>query len=267
MACFGYHVWVVPFRRATSVPQPNIERRQPRWFCVETMQDGTLSPMVRKYRQHVNPLSRKHRTPVDLDPEWPATSYRTLEQNFHVDIGCAGGRFCLEMAKRYPDWNFLGVEIREPPVIKARHRLKETGLGNVDFLRCNVNVDGRELLSRLPKGSLRTVSILFPDPWFKTRHRKRRVVKPELVVWIAQFMVPGGRVVLHSDVLDISVDMRREFEVSPYFSSEDGDPEAWVEYNSFEVASERETLVLEEGRPVYRKVYTRLGTSEALDCL
>mmetsp|Transcript_10640 Transcript_10640/g.21416 ORF Transcript_10640/g.21416 Transcript_10640/m.21416 type:complete len:308 (+) Transcript_10640:3420-4343(+) len=219
--------------------------------------DTHLAIPFRKVRQHVNPLSRRHATPTDWSPDWPRSAYHCFDQKFHLDIGSAGGRFCLDMAKRNPDCNFLGVEIREPMVERARARSAAETLPNVEFVKGNMNVDGEEILSRLPRGSLQTVSILFPDPWFKKRHHKRRVVQPSLVHWLALYMPNDGRVVLHTDVLEVAEQMRDVFRLNAYFVPEDGDQDAWVDTNVFEVASERERLVVEEGLPVYRKVYIR----------
>jgi tRNA (guanine-N7-)-methyltransferase len=82
------------------------------------------------------------------------------------------------MAQLETNWNFLGLEIREPLVIDANKLRDELGLTNLHYLFCNVNNSAQSLLSSLPNKSLERVTIQFPDPWFKNRHAKRRVVQP-----------------------------------------------------------------------------------------
>ena len=89
--------------------------------------------MVRvRVRQHVNPLSQKYSQPF-IPPDWQ-TIYGQPNQPMHLDIGCARGRFVLEMAKRYPEINFLGVEIRRPLVDEANERRDLQQLNNLHYL-------------------------------------------------------------------------------------------------------------------------------------
>ena len=76
-----------------------------------------------RVRQHVNPLSSKYRKSVSL-PSWDQV-YANPSLGFHLDLGCARGRFLLEMAQTQVDRNYLGVEIREPLVIIRRNVLLE----------------------------------------------------------------------------------------------------------------------------------------------
>ena len=84
-----------------------------------------------RVRQHVNPLSKKYQTPVS-PPDWTKV-YAQTTQPLHLDIGCARGEFLFEMARLQPDWNFLGLEIREPLVDKAQALVSELGLSNLHF--------------------------------------------------------------------------------------------------------------------------------------
>ena len=68
-----------------------------------------------RVRQHVNPLSQKYSSVIEA-PDW-AKIYRNPQQPLHLDIGCARGKFLLQIAQIQPDINFLGVEIREALVM------------------------------------------------------------------------------------------------------------------------------------------------------
>lgn len=98
------------------------------------------------------------------------------------------------------------------------------------------------------------VTIQFPDPQFKKKHKKRRMVQPPLVAAIAQYLEPGARVFIQSDVEEVAVEMREAFAEHGAFvdQSEDGQ---WMQDNPMGVRTEREMLVLSQGLPVYRTVF------------
>lgn len=205
-----------------------------------------------RVRQHVNPLSDKYQQPAPV-PEWEKV-YADLNQPLHLDIGCARGQFVLEMAQQFPQWNFLGLEIREPLVIQANKLREEAGLTNLHYLFCNANNSARSLLQSLPANVLQRVSIQFPDPWFKKRHQKRRVVQPELVAELAKFLIPGGTVFLQSDVEAVAIEMSDRFQEHPAFVRQS---QEWLAENPLGIQTERERSTLERGEPVYRAVFER----------
>jgi tRNA (guanine-N7-)-methyltransferase len=206
-----------------------------------------------RVRQHVNPLSEKYQQPPE-PPAWEQVFAQP--QPLHLDIGCGRGQFLLTLAQQQPDWNFLGLEIREPLVVQALEWRDELALPNLHYIFCNVNNFLRPLLASLPPASLQRVTIQFPDPWFKKRHQKRRVVQPEVIEILADFMVPQGVVLLQSDVQPVALEMRERFLDCPRFVSQ-GD---WLESNPLPVPTEREQSTLSRGEPVYRAVFLRAST-------
>ncbi|PSR18738.1 tRNA (guanosine(46)-N7)-methyltransferase TrmB [filamentous cyanobacterium CCP3] len=208
---------------------------------------------VVRVRQHVNPLSGKYQAPVEV-PNWSA-AFATPRQPLHIDIGCGKGVFLLSMAELAPEWNFLGLEIRKPVVESAQKRQQETGLSNLHFMYCNVNISLRALLEGWgDQNPLQQVSIQFPDPWFKKRHQKRRVLQPELVSTLAQFLPTGGRVVVQSDVEEVAVDMCDRLTENPHFLRSSPD---WLPISPFPAQTDRERVTLEQERPVYRAIFTQ----------
>ncbi|MEB3831631.1 tRNA (guanosine(46)-N7)-methyltransferase TrmB [Phormidium sp. CCY1219] len=205
-----------------------------------------------RVRQHVNPLSQAYQTPVN-PPQWDKI-YADMRKPLHMDIGCGWGRFLLSLAQWEPDWNFLGLEIRESLVETAIAQRDEKQIPNLHFLFCNANPSLQPLLDSLPPGILQRVSIQFPDPWFKKRHQKRRVVQPELVADIAHYLSAGGVVFLQSDVEEVAIEMRDRFQEHPAFVLEN--PQ-WLPENPLAVATERERLTLDKGEPVYRAVFRK----------
>lgn len=209
-------------------------------------------PRVR-VRQHVNPLSKKYQTPLS-PPDWEKV-YAQPKEPLHLDIGCARGEFLMSMATLQPDWNFLGLEIREPLVEQANAMVSELGLSNLHFLFCNVNNSLPPLLNSFPAGTLQRVTIQFPDPWFKKRQAKRRVVQPELVDTLATYLTVGGVVFLQSDIEAVAVEMRDRFDAHPAFHRQDAD--TWLATNPLPVATEREISTISRGEPVYRALFVR----------
>ncbi|MBE9007553.1 tRNA (guanosine(46)-N7)-methyltransferase TrmB [Fortiea sp. LEGE XX443] len=211
-----------------------------------------------RVRQHVNPLAQKYCTPVN-PLEWEQV-YAKSSQPLHVDIGCAKGRFVLQMAQTEPNWNFLGLEIREPLVVEANQWRSELGLTNLHYLYCNANNSLQPLLSSLTPGILQRVTIQFPDPWFKTRHAKRRVVQPKLVAELANYLAVGGVVFLQSDMEFIAVEMRDRFAENPAFARVGADE--WLTENPLQVQTEREIFTQNKGEPIYRALFQKVLNAE-----
>ncbi|MBE9208653.1 tRNA (guanosine(46)-N7)-methyltransferase TrmB [Nostoc sp. LEGE 06077] len=210
---------------------------------------------VVRVRQHVNPLAQKYRTPVN-PLEWEKI-YAQPNQPLHLDIGCAKGRFVLQMAQVEPHWNFLGLEIREPLVVEANQLRSELGLTNLYYLYGNANNSLQSLLSGLTPGILQRVTIQFPDPWFKTRHAKRRVVQPKLVTELAEYLAVGGVVFLQSDMKFVAVEMCDRFAENPAFARVGTDE--WLTENPLAVPTEREIFTQNKGEPIYRALFVKQG--------
>ena len=201
-----------------------------------------------RIRQHVNPLARKFQQPTQV-PDWQEI-YQIKDRPLHLDIGCARGKFLLDMAQLNPEVNYLGIEIRQQLVDLANRAKKELGLTNLHYLFGNMNSSARAILSSFPQDSLNTISIQFPDPWFKKRHNKRRVVQPELVTVLVDYLAVGGRIFLQSDIEEVAVEMGDRFAAnSQLIQLHDT---VWLPSNPFSVATERELYVLEQNLPVYR---------------
>jgi len=206
-----------------------------------------------RVRQHVNPLSRKYQAPITL-PNW-ASIYEHPERPLFLDIGCARGKFLLEMAQLEPEWNYLGIEIRQPLVDAANQWRDALGMTNLHYLFAHANVSLDKILASLPTDTLGCAAIQFPDPWFKRRHFKRRIVQPELVETLVKYLVNGGKILLQSDVKPVIEEMRDCFASMPQLQSETGSQ--WLSENPFPVATEREIMTLEQGEPVYRMLFVK----------
>lgn len=163
-----------------------------------------------RFRQHVNPLKRELQVPAE-PLEW-SSAYEDPSLPLILDIGCGYGRFLLALANAMPGYNGLGLEIREPVVDRANRWAEGLSLqSRVRFVLANATVSLNNMLRSFP-APLSLVTIQYPDPHFKKRHRKRRVVQPQLVTQVRDLIAPGGRLFLQSDVLSVAEDMRDQFE-------------------------------------------------------
>ena len=205
-------------------------------------------PRVRVH-QHVNPLSpyyRQEPKPVD-----PSSVFADASLPLHLDIGCARGRFILRMAKAEPRWNFLGVEIREPLVAEANQIAKERDLANLHYEFCNAMIWLDRLLADLPEGLLQMVTIQFPDPWFKKKHAKRRMVNRELIDAVVARLARGGKIFVQTDIEFLAGEM---FEL---FRANDSLRGKSAPKNPFPIQTEREKAVEDKKLPVYRAMFVK----------
>jgi tRNA (guanine-N7-)-methyltransferase len=115
-----------------------------------------------------------------------------------LEIGFGGGEHLAARAAQRPDVLFIGAEPFRNGVASALRHIDEAGLKNVRIH----DGDARELLARLPDASLDRVFILFPDPWPKARHHKRRLLQADTAMELARVLKPGGRLRFASDWAD-----------------------------------------------------------------
>jgi len=113
-----------------------------------------------------------------------------------VDLGCGDGTFLLEMAARYPERDFLGVERLMGRVRKVCRRIERAGLENARVLRLESGYAAEWLL---PAGSVTRLHLLCPDPWPKLRHHRRRLVRPDFLRAVREVLVPGGEFLFMTD--------------------------------------------------------------------
>jgi len=112
-----------------------------------------------------------------------------------LEIGFGGGEHLVAQAAAHPDQSFIGVEPFMNGVASCLRHIEESGVTNV---RLHMG-DARDVVARLPDGCLDLVYILFPDPWPKARHHKRRLIQPEFLDELARVLKPGAEVRFATD--------------------------------------------------------------------
>ncbi|GAC1626946.1 MAG: tRNA (guanosine(46)-N7)-methyltransferase TrmB [Nevskia sp.] len=113
-----------------------------------------------------------------------------------LEIGFGNGERLAGAAAGRPDMDFIGAEVHRPGVGRLLQVVEQQGLANVRVM-C---ADAAEFLRTVaPRARFAEIVLLFPDPWHKTRHHKRRIVQPAFVASVVEALAPGGRFRLATD--------------------------------------------------------------------
>jgi len=152
-------------------------------------------------RQHVNPLSSNFNE-IERIPSLKEM-FINPKLDLHLDIGCASGEFLFDLALVNTNWNYLGIEIREKLVKNAKLQVQKRGIKNLYFLFGNANNILNDVKSKFIIKNLKSISFNFPDPWFKKRHYKRRVIQPEFINILSNSMQTGALILIKTDVKDL----------------------------------------------------------------
>ena len=130
-----------------------------------------------------------------------------------LEIGFGGGEHMAAQAARRPDVLILGAEPFWNGAASALRHIEEAGLKNI---RLHIG-DARDLIAALPDASLTRIFILFPDPWPKARHHKRRLIQSEVVEDLARVLKPGGALRFATDWADYADWTLERMAASPHF--------------------------------------------------
>lgn len=201
-----------------------------------------------RVRQHVNPLGLVFEAFRGVLP--------LIEpgREVELEIGCAEAQFLFERAEAYRDRLYVGLEIRDKLVAWVNDEAQARGLP-VHAVFCNANLHLRELFA---PASVHRVFLNFPDPWFKKRHHKRRMIDEGLARDIHRVLVPGGELFFQSDVWDLVLETMDTFErLDDLYVNAAGSWSFWKQGNPYGARSWREAHCEEEGLPIWRIWYHR----------
>jgi tRNA (guanine-N7-)-methyltransferase len=134
--------------------------------------------------------------PKQPPPETLGLLFDTPTAAFRLEIGFGGGEHLLHEANARPDVGFIGVEPFENGMAKAVTAIAREGIRNIRLY----DQDAAPLLDWLPAGSLERIDLLYPDPWPKKRHFKRRFVNQANLERIARCLAPGGTFRFATDI-------------------------------------------------------------------
>lgn len=160
---------------------------------------------------------------AELGQAGPAALFETPPREVWLEIGFGGGEHLVWQARANPDVGFIGAEPFEDGVVKVLDHIDTGRLGNIRLLADDV----RPLLRAMPPACIGRAFILFPDPWPKRRHVKRRLVSPHLLDLLARVMKPGAELRIGTDIGDYARTMLIAFQGEPRFRWQAAAPSDW----------------------------------------
>ncbi len=236
--------------------QPSLRACKPRPALTPNLQRASLRAfMGRRVRQHVNPLGLKYQTPRASAISRP--SHLSPSCPIDVELGCADGQFAYQLATRHPERFVVGLDIREKVISANTKRMG--GVPNLHFAYVNIGVDLQRVFA---PHTVSRFHLLFPDPWWKTSHQKRRIVDEAFMHVVATQLSRGGEFHLATDVYELALDAMAfiEHPTRVHFGYHNlVGPWQFFRMNPFGAASRREDTTLARGQRVWRLRY-KVGT-------
>lgn len=198
-------------------------------------------------------LSLHHFVLEEMTPPFKQANFFAKPQKLQIEIGSGKGLFLRNGARQFPENNFVGIEIARKYARYAAYRLARDRADNA------VMIDGdglRFMREFIADDSVDAIHVYFPDPWWKERHRKRRVMKEPLLRDIQRTLVPGGELHFWTDVLEYfesSLELiAAETKLDGPFEVEPKPPEHDLDYRTH-----FERRMRMNGEPIYRSLYRK----------
>ena len=208
-------------------------------------------------RQHVNPLSKNF---FEVDPIPPLNQiFENPKLPLHLDVGCASGDFLFELSLKNKNWNYIGIEIREKLVLNANLKMKSRENKNLYFSFGNANNIFNQSNNKSIINFITSISFNFPDPWFKKKHHKRRVIQPKLINLLSNSMKRGSLIFIKTDVRDLfdhmelTISESIKFKKIPY-----QDFKFYESFNPNRIQTNREKYVILNQLKIYESIYKKI---------
>ena len=208
-------------------------------------------------RQHVNPLSKN----FDEVEEIPSLieMFDDSKLNLHLDIGCAAGDYLFDLALENTNWNYIGIDIRERLVNTAKSKVRDKEIKNLYFVFGNAFNILNDFQSKFLIKNVKSISFNFPDPWFKKRHHKRRVIQPEFINILSKSLQKGTLIFIKTDVKDLFDYMDYTISSNSYFKTIDKKDFNYSEsFNPSKVKTNREKYVIVNQLDIFERIYIKI---------
>ena len=208
-------------------------------------------------RQHVNPLS-KNFDKIESIPSL-IEIFDDSKLKLHLDIGCAAGDFLFDLASVNNNWNYLGIEIRERLVKNAKLNVGEKKVKNLYFVFGNAKNILNDSQNKFIFKNVKSISFNFPDPWFKKRHYKRRIIQPDFINILSNSLQKGTLIFIKTDVKDLFDYMDCTISSNFHFKTIDKKDFNYSEsFNPIKVKTNREKYVIVNQLDIYEKIYIKI---------
>lgn len=198
------------------------------------------------------------RLAIDLErpaPDHLADLFPVAVGSVALEIGFGGGEHLLWHARENPNVGYIGCEPFEDGVAKVVTAIDAEGLSNIRILADDV----RHLIGWAPARSFSQAFILFPDPWPKARHAKRRLIQPEFLAALRPKLTEGARVRIATDIPDYLVTALRAFRADGGFEWLVSSPDDWRVRPADWPKTRYEQKAIREGRRCYYLTFRNLG--------
>ena len=169
-----------------------------------------------------------------------------------IEIGFGKGAFLIAASEIHPDKNFLGIEVDRGLQLYVATRLAKRNRRNVRLVRGDARLLLRDYIAT---ASVQAIHVYFPDPWWKRRHKKRRLFTPEFVQECGRVLVPGGLLLVATDVKEYFVEIEDLMMSAGQFQRLP--PEALGDASLFVGETNFERKARLQGRPVFRAIFRK----------
>src|SRR5512134_427149 len=183
---------------------------------------------------------------LDLFPDWRAR-LGARASDLELEIGAGHGGYALAFARARPDAALVAIEQRRKFADELRAKAEKRGHANLVVLQG----DARLLAPRLFRpGSLAAIHVHFPDPWWKRKHHRRRLVDDGMSALLFRLLEPGGVLDFRTDVERYALEARERLEPAGFLNA--AGPGRFAERDPDDIPSTREKRYLATGQPVWR---------------
>ncbi len=220
------------------------------------MRKGPRPPAeaLRPYTVETPPV---HLPPTEALPPPEVLDWRAVFGNdapVEIEVGCGKGLFLSTAARANPGVNYLGIEIVRKYQLYTAGRLARRELTNAR-VAC---ADARAFLrDRVTASSVQAVHVYFPDPWWKTRHHKRRVFTAEFAGQCVRVLRGGGQLLVATDVADYA-EMVRQTAAGCAALRELPPPQEHAPAHDMDYLTNFERKFRRQGKPIHRMRFERV---------
>lgn len=182
---------------------------------------------------------------VDLKGKWRELHFKN-DHPLTLELACGRGEYTLDLARRYPEQNFIGVDVKGARIWKGAGIALDEKLDNVAFLRTRIE----QIALFFETGEVDEIWITFPDPFLRKSKAKRRLTAPNFLKAYRQILKPGGLVHLKTDEPNL-------YEFSLEVLSED--PQVNMLYKDDDIYSKKLPFPELETKTYYEKMHLAEG--------